>query len=64
MTDSTLSIIDDAFGLLAKNTELSLGEYTAITQSQADIEYYLMQHLSTFSTVLYGAFSRKTIVSL
>ncbi len=63
MTDSTLSIIDDAFGLLAKNTELSLGEYTAITQSQADIEYYLMQHLSTFSTVLYGAFSRKTIVS-
>ncbi len=55
--------INVAFELLAKNTELSLGEYTLITQSQADIERYLALHLSTFSTVLYGAFSRKTIVS-
>jgi len=55
--------ISDAFDLLAKNTELSLGEYTSITQSQADIERHLMQHLGTFSTVLFGAFSRKTIVS-
>lgn len=63
MTKSEYPVIDGAFDLLAKNTELSLGEYTSITQSQADIERYLMQHLGTFSTVLYGAFSRKTIVS-
>jgi len=57
------SIISSAFNLLAKSTELSLGEYTSITQSQADIEHYLLQHLDTFSTVIFGAFSRKTIVS-
>ncbi len=65
MTESEqLSIsVNAAFELLAKNTELTLGEYTLITQSQADIEHYLSQYLSTFTTVLYGAFSRKTIVS-
>ncbi len=63
MTKPEYPIVSGAFDLLAKNTELSLGEYTSITQSQADIEHYLMQHLGTFSTVLYGAFSRKTIVS-
>ncbi len=63
MTKSDYSVISGAFDLLAKNTELSLKEYTSITQSQADIEHYLTQHISTFSTVLYGAFSRKTIVS-
>lgn len=57
------SIVSSAFNLLAKSTELSLGEYTSITQSQADIEHYLVQHLGTFSTVIFGAFSRKTIVS-
>lgn len=63
MPKSEQPAISDGFDLLAKNTELPLGEYTSITQSQADIELYLTQHLSTFSTVLYGAFSRKTIVS-
>ena len=63
MTKLEHPLVSDAFDLLAKNTELSLGEYTSITQSQADIELFLSQHLSTFSTVLYGAFSRKTIVS-
>jgi SMODS domain-containing protein len=63
MTKSEYPIVSGAFDLLAKNTELSLGEYTSITQSQADIEHYLMQHFSTFSTVLHGAFSRKTIIS-
>jgi len=63
MTKSEYPVVGGAFDLLARNTELSLGEYTSITQSQADIERYLMQHLGTFSTVLYGAFSRKTIVS-
>lgn len=58
-----ISIVSSAFNLLAKSTELPLGEYTSITQSQADIESYLKQHLDTFSTVIFGAFSRKTIVS-
>lgn len=63
MTDSEQSSIDTGFDLLAKNTELSLGEYTSITQSQADIELVLTQQLGTFSTQLFGAFTRKTIVS-
>ena len=63
MTKLEHPLVSDAFDLLAKNTELSLGEYTSITQCQADFELFLSQHLRTFSTVLYGAFSRKTIVS-
>ena len=63
MTEPEQPSISVGFDLLAKSTELSLGEYTLITQSQADIELHLAQHLSTFSTVLFGAFSRKTIVS-
>jgi len=63
MTKPEQPSVSDGFDLLAKNTELSLGEYTSITQSQADIELYLTQHLDTFSTVIFGAFSRKTIVS-
>ncbi|MDT8283303.1 MAG: hypothetical protein RQ982_10940, partial [Gammaproteobacteria bacterium] len=55
--------VSDALNLLAKSTALSLGEYTLITKGQADIESYLTRHLRTFSTVIYGAFSRKTIVS-
>ena len=55
--------VSDAFQLLAKNTELSLGEYISITHSQADIERHLMQQLGTISSVLFGAFSRRTIVS-
>ena len=61
ITDRT--IISDGFELLAKNTDLSLSEYTLITRGQADIEAFLSQHLPTFSTVLFGAFSRKTMVS-
>lgn len=63
MTKSEYPVVSSAFDLLARSTRLSLGEYTSITQSQADIEQYLMQHIGTFSTVLYGAFSRKTIIS-
>lgn len=55
--------ISDGFDLLAKYTELPLGEYTSITQGQADIERSLRQHLSMFSTMLHGAFTRKTIAS-
>lgn len=57
------SVVNDAFKLLAKNTALTLSEYTSITQSEADIEQYLKRHIETFSTVLHGAFSRKTMVS-
>lgn len=63
MTEPEPTIIDDAFQLLAKSTELSLREYTLITQCQADIEQTLRQEINTFSTVLYGAFLRKSIVS-
>lgn len=63
MTKAKQHIIDDAFRLLAKNTELSLREYTIFTQCQADIEQSLRQHINRFSTTLYGAFLRKSIVS-
>jgi hypothetical protein len=63
MTKPEQPSVSDGFELLAKSTALSLGEYTSITQSQADIELYLTQHLDTFSSVIFGAFSRKTIVS-
>lgn len=63
MTKPTHSIIDDAFSLMAKKTELSLREYTLFTQCQADIEQSLRQHINRFSTTLYGAFLRKSIVS-
>lgn len=63
MTALEQPTVSDAFDLLARSTELSLGEYTSITHSQADIERQLMQDLGTISSVLFGAFSRKTIVS-
>ena len=63
MTKPESSVISGAFALLAKSTEISLGEYTEILRHQAEIERHLMQHISKFSTVLHGAFSRKTIVS-
>ncbi len=55
--------VDDGFDLLAKKTELPLDEYTAITDRQAEIELCLAQHVSTFSTVIPGAFARKTLIS-
>lgn len=63
MATTERTIIGDGFELLAKNTDLSLSEYTLITQGQAAIESFLSRHLPTFSTVLFGAFSRKTMVS-
>lgn len=63
MTEAEQHIVDNAFQLLAKNTELSLLEYTLITQCQADIEQSLRQHINRFSTTLYGSFLRKSIVS-
>jgi hypothetical protein len=63
MIQNSKPSINDGFALLAKNTDLSLGEYTSITQCQAEIEQCLRQSHGTFSTVLNGAFSRKTLVS-
>lgn len=55
--------VDDGFRLFAKNTDLKLAEYLSVTQNQAEIERFLSRHFSTFSTVLHGAFSRKTMIS-
>jgi hypothetical protein len=63
MTKTDHLTVSGAFDLMAKNTEISLGEYTTILQEQAEIERHLMQHIRKFSSVLHGAFSRKTIVS-
>ncbi len=55
--------VNDAFALLSAKIELPLGEYTAIASKQAEIETLLGQYISTFSTVLPGAFARRTLVS-
>jgi hypothetical protein len=55
--------ISDGFELLLKKSELPLNEYTAITRCQHEIEAYLAPHIDTFTTVLPGAFARKTMVA-
>ena len=55
--------VNDGFELFAKNTDLTLTEYLSVTQSQAEIEHFLGLHFTTFSTVLHGSFSRKTMMS-
>jgi hypothetical protein len=55
--------VADGFALLSTRIELPLVEYTAIASKQAEIETYLAQYISTFTTVLPGAFSRRTLVS-
>jgi hypothetical protein len=52
-----------AIEYLVKVTELPLGEYMAITRAQADVEAYLGQYIKRFSTVLPGAFARRTMIS-
>ena len=54
---------EDAFSLMAKSTQLPLTEYTKVTRAQFEIESCLQQAQTLASTVLYGAFARKTIVS-
>ncbi len=63
MLDSSQNIIKAAFDTLAKNIELSLVEYTTVSRCQASIETYLGKYITTFTTVLPGAFARNTMVS-
>ena len=63
MAASPEKIIKAGFDILAKNIELSLVEYTTVSRCQADIEAYLGQYITTFTTELPGAFARKTMVS-
>lgn len=55
--------VNDGFALLSSKIELPLVEYTAIASKQAEIETLLGQYISTFTTVLPGAFARRTLVS-
>jgi putative sterol carrier protein len=55
--------VTDGFDLLAKKIELPLDEYTSIASRQAEIESCLAQYVSTFTSVIPGAFSRKTLIS-
>jgi hypothetical protein len=55
--------VSDGFALLSTRIELPLVEYTAIASKQAEIETFLAQYISTFTTVLPGAFARRTHVS-
>ncbi len=61
--DSSENIIETCFEKLAKNIELSLVEYTTVSRCQANIETYLGKYITTFTTVLPGAFARNTMVS-
>jgi len=63
MLDSSQNMIKTAFEKLAKNIELSLVEYTTVSRCQASIETYLGKYITTFTTVLPGAFARNTMVS-
>ncbi len=55
--------VHDGFLLLAKNTDLPFSQYISITQAQAEFESRLQKYFSEFSTVLQGAFSRKTMIA-
>jgi len=63
MLDSSENIIEAGFERLAKNIELSLVEYTTVSRCQANIETYLGKYITTFTTVLPGAFARNTMAS-
>ena len=63
MLDSSQNIVKTGFERLAKNIELSLVEYTTVSRCQASIETYLGKYITTFTTVLPGAFARNTMVS-
>ena len=63
MTNRLQFSVNDGFELLSTKIELPLAEYTVIASKQAEIETLLGQYISTFTTVLPGAFSRRTLVS-
>ena len=55
--------MDVVFGSLARKVDLSLMDYMSLTSGQAEIESCLGQFLNRYSTVIIGAFSRKTLIS-
>jgi hypothetical protein len=63
MLDSSQNLVKTGFDRLAKNIELSLVDYTSVSRGQASIETYLGNYITTFTTVLPGAFARNTMVS-
>ena len=63
MVNESRSTVSAGIELIVKASELSLVEYMRITRAQAELEAYLGQYISTFSTALPGAFARKTLIS-
>ena len=63
MQSETKSTVSDGFDLLFRRVELSLVEYTTISRYQDEIEACLAQYISTFTTVLPGAYARHTILN-
>ena len=60
MQSETKSTVSDGFDILVRRVELSLVDYTAISRYQAEKEACLAQYISTFTTVLPGAYARHT----
>ena len=63
MTVNSERVVKAGFEVFAKNIELSLSEYNTVCRCQAEIEAYLGEYITTFTTELPGAFARKTMVS-
>lgn len=63
MSASSKNLVNAGFEVLAKSIEPSLFEYTSVSRCQANIEDYLRQFITTFTTELPGAFARNTMVS-
>lgn len=57
------NMVKAGFDILAKSIEPSLIEYTSVSRCQANIEDYLGQFITSFTTELPGAFARNTMVS-
>ncbi len=63
MSERRQFTVKQGFELFSNRIELPLVEYTAIASRQADIEAHLRQFVTSFTTVLPGAFSRRTLVT-
>jgi len=63
MSSNVKNKVAVGFELLAKKIEPSLFEYTSVSRCQANIEAYLREFITTFTTELPGAFARNTMIS-
>ncbi len=63
MTTNVSFSVEDGFGIFADRTELSLEAYSIISRRQFEIERHLGQYITTFATVLPGAYARKTLAA-